>query len=40
MSQWRDLYLEVKKPQSKEILYLNGYVNGMGRAELNYSTTH
>ena len=30
--------LEVKKPHSKEALYLNGYVNGMGRIELNFNT--
>lgn len=30
--------LEIKKPQEMEALYLNGYVNGMGRAELNFNT--
>ena len=31
--------LEVKKPHSKELLFLNGYVNGMGRAELNFNSS-
>ncbi len=30
--------LEVKKPQDMEALYLNAYVNGMGRSELNFNT--
>lgn len=29
--------LEVKKPQTMEKLYLNAYVNGMGRTELNFN---
>ena len=31
--------LEIKKPQSKEAIYLNGYVNGMGRTELNFNSS-
>jgi len=31
--------LEIKKPHSKEALYLNGYVNGMGRLELNFNSS-
>lgn len=30
--------LEVKKPQSMEALYLNAYVNRMGRTELNFNS--
>ena len=30
--------LEVKKPREMEALYLNGYVNGMGRYELNFNS--
>lgn len=31
--------LELKKPESSEKLYLNGYVNSFGRAELNANTS-
>ena len=30
--------MELKKPESMEALYLNGYVNAMGRSELNFNS--
>ncbi len=32
--------VELKKPESSEKLYANGYVNSMGKTDLNLNTSH